>query len=112
MVSAHAVAALMGACCIRLGPQTPGAEIISAVRDYRIDIVGLSFSLAYPRREAARFLRDLRSRLDPAVDIWAGGRGVSIARNIGGIYKLPNLHDINAAVSAWRRDRELLNLLP
>ncbi|CAK0761120.1 MerR family transcriptional regulator, light-induced transcriptional regulator [Azospirillaceae bacterium] len=109
MVSANAVAALNGACCIRLGPQTPAAEIIAAVADYRIDIVGLSFSMAYPRRDAAKFLRDLRSRLDPAVDIWAGGRGVSMARNIDRIFKFSDIHSIKTRISAWRANSKRLD---
>ena len=103
LLLANAVAALEDACCIRLGAQTPAADIVTAVKDCRIDIVGLSFSAAYPGRDAARFLRDLRTRIDPAVGIWAGGGGVANLRRMEGVSGMTDLDGIGPAIRAWRR---------
>lgn len=47
----EAVMSLEGATCISLGAQMPLAEIASAVQAYQADIVGLSFSAAFPLKK-------------------------------------------------------------
>lgn len=101
LLMANAVLSLEGACCIGLGAQTPSIEIVTAVKACAIDVVGLSFSIAHPVRESAQFLRDLRSRLDPSVDIWAGGLGVARLRRMEGICIMRTLEEIGPAVQAW-----------
>ena len=105
LLLANGISALDGACCIRLGVQTPAAEIVAAVKECQIDIVGLSFSAAYPGRDAARFLRDLRVRIDRPVGIWAGGAGVASLRKLEGVQKIPDLQKIEPAIRAWRKQR-------
>ncbi len=100
LLMASAVLTLEGACCIRLGPQTPQTEIVAAVKACRIDAVGLSFSIAHPVRDSANFLRDLRRRLDPGVHIWAGGRGVARLRRIPGVRFIGDLDEIGPAIRA------------
>jgi len=74
---AKALFAELGANCLFLGAQTPVAEIVSATEAYRIDLIGLSFSPAFPTRQISPLLKLLRSAVPAAVPIWIGGKGAS-----------------------------------
>ena len=102
LMMVHALATLEGAECINLGCQTPATDVVNAARPLRIDIVGLSFSIAHSARDTASYLRDLRGRLDPAVEIWAGGEGASRLRLIGGVRVFRDLKSLVAAIRSWR----------
>ncbi len=65
----------LGANCLYLGAQTPLTEIAQAVRAYRIDLLGLSFSEAFPARQIAPCLAELRQLVPTEVPIWIGGSG-------------------------------------
>lgn len=104
LMMAEAIAAMEGAHCIRLGAQIPIAEMIAATTACQADIVGLSFSVAFPAREAVQILAALRDRLDPAIEVWAGGYGVSALRPLSGIRCLRDLAEIGPALATWRRD--------
>ena len=104
LLMADAVLSLEGCCCVRLGAQTPLEEIVSAVTACRIDVVGLSFSIAHPVRDASRFLNELRRRLDPSIEIWAGGAGVSRLRKINGVGIIAELDEIFPCIEAWRSE--------
>jgi methanogenic corrinoid protein MtbC1 len=65
----------MGATCLYLGAQTPLSEIADAVKAYRIDLLGLSFSEAFPVRQIAPCLTELRNLVPADVPIWIGGSG-------------------------------------
>lgn len=75
--------ALEGAYCVPLGPQTPLEDIAHAVLSHRIDVVVLSFSIAYPARRVLPILTELRGRLPEGVSIWAGAAGVGRLRAPG-----------------------------
>ncbi|MBI5108920.1 MAG: MerR family transcriptional regulator [Rhodocyclales bacterium] len=64
-----------GADCLYLGAQMPLADIVAAVDRYRIEVLGLSFSDAFPTRQIRPCLEELRERIAPDVDIWVGGTG-------------------------------------
>lgn len=106
LMMATAELSLLGASCVGLGAQTPAVEIVEAVGACRVDVVGLSFSVAYPPRDSAQFLMDLRARLDPRVAVWAGGYGVSRLRRIPGVLFARELDDLGKAVRAWQRQHE------
>jgi DNA-binding transcriptional MerR regulator/methylmalonyl-CoA mutase cobalamin-binding subunit len=106
LLMATAELSLLDACCVGLGAQAPAVEIAEAARACRIDVVGLSFSVAYPPRDSTQFLQDLRPRLDPRVEIWAGGHGVSRLRRIPGVLYERELDELAKAVRAWRRRHE------
>jgi hypothetical protein len=73
---------------------------------HRINDVALSFSGAFPERQAASGLRELRAILPREVDIWAGGGCISrLRRAIDGVEFVPGLEGISALVSAWRATR-------
>ena len=101
LLMADAILSLEGCCCVRLGAQTPRLEIVAAVTACRVDVVGLSFSIAHPMREAAHFLNDLRHRLDPSVEIWAGGAGISRLPRMKGVRIITDLGEIGPRVNAW-----------
>ena len=73
----EALMTLEGATCISLGAQMPLPEIASASQAYQADIVGLSFSAAFPRKKILPVLRELRSLCPGEIEVWAGGSGVA-----------------------------------
>jgi len=99
---AKLVLTLHGANCLLLGAQTPIPEIIKASQAMQIDVVGLSFSIAQPVRNVARFLGDLRAGLDPAVPIWAGGMGTArLPRRIPGVLAVQGFDQVVEALETW-----------
>lgn len=92
-----------GACCVSLGTQTPLEDIRSAAASGRFDVVALSFSSAYPTRQAIEGLRRLRSSLPEQVSLWAGGSAVhGAARKLPGITVFESIDALPAALEAWR----------
>jgi len=72
---AKALFSEMGANCLYLGAQTPLSEIADAVKAYHIDLLGLSFSEAFPVRQISPCLTELRNLVPANVPIWIGGSG-------------------------------------
>src|SRR5690606_22052878 len=82
------------AYCISLGPQSPLEEIARAASDFRVDILALSFSLAFPKKRILPTLREVRAQLPAEVRLWAGGAGVTgMASTPRGVSLLPTLDD-------------------
>ena len=95
-----------GATCVALGPQTPAAEIARAVVAQRADVVGLSFSPAYPAHSAIETLTALRATLPAAVEVWAGGSNPALfRRRLEGVQAVRDLAAISDAVASWRAHR-------
>lgn len=96
---------LDGANCVSLGAQMPLEELASAALAHRADVVGLSFSIAFPPRSVRPVLTNLRQRLPPAVALWAGGAGAARHKRLpAGILRLATLPDALDALKsgAWR----------
>jgi DNA-binding transcriptional MerR regulator/methylmalonyl-CoA mutase cobalamin-binding subunit len=92
-----------GAQCVSLGPQTPLDDVRRAAIAHKVDIVALSFSAAFPLRQATDGLATLRRHLPAAVTLWAGGEMTRRERRT-----LPGvvlLHDLPASVTALRNWR-------
>lgn len=101
-----ALLALDGAYCVPLGPQTPLEDIANAALAHKVDVVVLSFSIAYPARQVLPVLAELRSRLAPEVEIWAGGAGTARSRRVlEGVRITPSLEEAIAALEAWQAAR-------
>ncbi|MFX6540542.1 hypothetical protein ABTG54_20995, partial [Acinetobacter baumannii] len=64
-----------GAQCCSLGPRMPLADIRTSALTASADIVALSFSSAFPVRQAIAGIRTLREALPPTVELWVGGAG-------------------------------------
>jgi methanogenic corrinoid protein MtbC1 len=102
LLMAEALLALDGATCVSLGTQTPLFDIAMAARSQQADVVALSFSSAYPARQIAPQLAQLRTMLPDATELWAGGGGVGRLAGQPGIRAMHTLPDALAALAAWR----------
>lgn len=93
---------LHGACCVGLGAQTPETEIAEAAEGCDIDIIGLAFSAAFPKRNSTRFVTDLRQHLAPAIELWVGGQGAAHLARLPGIRCIRDLSELEMAIHGWR----------
>ena len=92
-----------GAQCVSLGPQTPLEDIRRAALAHKVDVVALSFSTAFPVRQASEGLATLRRQLPPAVTLWAGGEMTRrVRRSLVGVVLIPELAGTLAALKNWR----------
>jgi methanogenic corrinoid protein MtbC1 len=89
---------LQGARCINLGTQLPLLDITRAAKAYRADVVGLSFSSACNGRRIPEVLEQLRSALDPAVQLWAGGDAMRRVPQVPGVKPIVSLQEAMAAI--------------
>jgi methylmalonyl-CoA mutase cobalamin-binding subunit len=102
LLMAEALLALDGAACISLGTETPLLDIARAAAAYGVDVVALSFSLAYARRHVAPVLAQLRQALPDGVELWAGGAGVARLDAIMGVRLLPTLDSGREALAGLK----------
>lgn len=92
-----------GAQCCSLGPRMPLADIRTSALTASADIVALSFSSAFPVRQAIAGIRTLREALPPTVELWVGGAGArDKLRNEAGVRVIRGIADVGPAVRAWR----------
>jgi len=92
-----------GVHCISLGPQTPLEDIRRAALAHKVHIVALSFSAAFPLRQATDGLATLRRQLPPQVSLWAGGEMTRrVRKTIPGIVLIPDLASTINALRSWR----------
>lgn len=103
LLMAEAMFALEGARCLALGVRTPVPEIVRAADSQRIDIVALSFTPVVAPSQVAESLTELRARLPPQTELWAGGSSPALQRRPPpGVRVVPGLDAIGPAVAAWR----------
>lgn len=96
-----------GAHCVSLGTQMPIPDIAKYAQEGKFDVVALSFSGAYPSREAVRDLAQFRERLDPSIELWAGGQALrNKQRRLSGVRVVSELESIAALIKSWRSVRE------
>lgn len=101
LLMAEALWVADGAECISLGAQFPVADIRAAVEDGDIDVVALSFSLAFNATQALASLRALRAGLPAHVEIWAGGAALGGRRRIEGVRIIGPIESASDALSEW-----------
>ena len=95
-----------GAQCISLGTQTPIDDIRRAALAHQAQIVALSFSSAFPLRQATDSLLTLRRQLPAAVTIWAGGEMTRrVRKTLPGVVLIPDLAASINALRGWRTHR-------
>ncbi|HTP98732.1 MAG TPA: MerR family transcriptional regulator [Casimicrobiaceae bacterium] len=95
-----------GAQCVSLGPQTPLMDIRRAAIAHKINIVALSFSAAFPLRQATDGLAALRRDLPPHVTLWAGGEMTRrVRKTMAGVVLIPDLASTVSALRSWRTHR-------
>lgn len=107
----HAVGLLMveallvpeGVQCISLGTQTPLEDIRRAVTAHKVHILAVSFSGAFPVRQATDGLASLRRQIPPQVSIWSGGEMTRrVRKTMPGVVLLPDLGSAVNALRSWR----------
>jgi len=107
----HAIGLLMleammvpeGVACISLGPQTPLEDIRRAAIAHKAHIVALSFSAAFPVRQATDGLATLRRQLPAHVTLWAGGEMTRrVRKTMTGTVLMPDLAASVNALRNWR----------
>ena len=92
-----------GALCISLGPQTPLEDIRRAAIAHKVHIVALSFSAAFPVRQATDALATLRRQLPAHVTLWAGGEMTRrVRKTLPGVVLIPDLAASTNALRSWR----------
>lgn len=102
LLMVEAVLSLEGAQCISLGTQMPLIEIVEAAAAHQADVVALSFSAAFPARQARALLGQLRAALAGKTELWAGGAGVRKLAAPEGVMCMASLDSAVAAVERWR----------
>jgi DNA-binding transcriptional MerR regulator/methylmalonyl-CoA mutase cobalamin-binding subunit len=106
LLMVEALLVVEGVACVPLGTETPSQEIVRAVSAHRANVIALSFSGAFPERQAASGLRELRASVPRDVEIWAGGGCVRrIRRSIDGVHFVKSLDQIPSLIATWRSGR-------
>lgn len=104
LLMVEALMSMEGAECISFGIQMPIADIVSAVAAYQADIVALSFSQAYPRSRSSEGILQLRKTLQPHIEIWLGGGGVTrIKRLPEKVMVINEMANIPTEIARWRQ---------
>jgi DNA-binding transcriptional MerR regulator/methylmalonyl-CoA mutase cobalamin-binding subunit len=94
-----------GAQCISLGTQTPIEDIRAAALAHKAHIVALSFSAAFPVRQAGDGLATLRRHLAAPTALWAGGEMTRrLRKSLPGVRLIADLADVGSALKAWRAE--------
>ena len=89
--------------CISLGVQTPLEDIRRAALAHKAHLVALSFSAAFPVRQASDGLATLRRQLPSTVTIWAGGEMTRrVRKTLPGVLLIPDLPAVMGALKSWR----------
>jgi MerR family transcriptional regulator, light-induced transcriptional regulator len=92
-----------GVQCISLGPQTPLEDIRRAAIAHKVHIIALSFSAAFPVRQASDGLAMLRRQLPQQYALWAGGEMTRrVRKTMPGVLLIPDLASIINALRSWR----------
>jgi MerR family transcriptional regulator, light-induced transcriptional regulator len=91
-----------GAQCISLGIQTPLEDIRRAALAHGVQLIALSFSGAFPVRQATDGLATLRRQLPETVTLWAGGEMTRrVRRTMPGVVLVPDLGAVTGALKGW-----------
>jgi MerR family transcriptional regulator, light-induced transcriptional regulator len=94
---------LNGARCFSLGVQTPIWDIVLAANSQKVDIVALSFSATLNPNLVLDGLAELRAKLSPTIEIWAGGQCPVLQRKPpADIIVMSELADIHKSLNRWR----------
>ncbi len=105
LLMVEALFALEGAKCIPLGAELPLTEITQAAIAHRADIVGLSFSSAFPQRQISTLLKQLRELLPASIQLWVGGSGAQSVAAVDGVTLLSSLQAAQQTMLQWRSSR-------
>jgi MerR family transcriptional regulator, light-induced transcriptional regulator len=103
LLMAECLMSLEGCRCISLGVQTPIWDMVMAAEAHQADLVVLSFSGVMNPNQVLDGLTELRAKVGPSVEIWAGGSAPVVQRRaIEGVRPMPDLTLIPEALADWR----------
>jgi MerR family transcriptional regulator, light-induced transcriptional regulator len=103
LLMAQVLLALEGCRCTSLGGRVPVAQLVTAARAFRADIVGVSCTASMNPSHVLRGLEQLRGELGPQVAIWAGGSSPVLARQrVAGVQVMPHIREVLPALAHWR----------
>jgi MerR family transcriptional regulator, light-induced transcriptional regulator len=106
LLMAEAVLALEGCRCVSLGVQTPVWDIVRAAIALEAEVVALSFTGCTNPNHVIDGLTEMRAKLPPAIDLWAGGSAPVLQRRaIDGVRVLPTLDMVTTALADWHAAR-------
>jgi len=89
--------------CISLGVQTPLEDIRRAALAHKAHLVALSFSGAFPVRQASEGLATLRRQLPSTITLWAGGEMTRrVRKTLPGVLLIPDRPAVIGALKSWR----------
>ncbi|HEY6824450.1 MAG TPA: MerR family transcriptional regulator [Steroidobacteraceae bacterium] len=105
LLMSEALLASEGGQCISLGTQTPFEDIRRAVVAFKAQVLAVSFSTAFPLRQAGDAIVALRRAIASSVVLWAGGAITRrLRRTPAGVRLLPDIADVLPALQAWRTE--------
>lgn len=103
LLMAEAIFVAEGASCIPLGVQTPVWDLALAAGACRADLLALSFTGCMPPNQIVQALSELRDKLPPATQVWAGGAAPVLHRRpVPGIRAMKALDELPGALQRWR----------
>jgi MerR family transcriptional regulator, light-induced transcriptional regulator len=104
LLMAESVLALEGCRCVSLGVQTPVWDIVRAATALDAEIVALSYTGCTNPNGVIDGLTELRAKLPPTIDLWAGGSAPVLQRRaIDGVRVIPTLQQVSIALAEWHR---------
>lgn len=103
LLMAEALLSLEGARCISLGTATPIWDIVLAAAAQRAEVVALSFSGCMNPNQIVDGLAELRAKLPPAVELWAGGAAPALHRRpVAGVRPIAMIDSVREELTSWR----------
>jgi MerR family transcriptional regulator, light-induced transcriptional regulator len=104
LLMAEAVLALEGCRCVSLGVQTPVWDIVRAAMALDVEVVALSYTGCTNPNNVIDGLVELRSKLPPSIELWAGGSAPVLQRRaIDGLRVIPALQQVATALTDWHQ---------
>jgi methanogenic corrinoid protein MtbC1 len=104
LLMAEAVLALEGCHCVSLGVQTPVWDIVRAAVALDAEVVALSYSGCTNPNAVIDGLTELRAKLPPSIDVWAGGSAPVLQRRaIDGLHVVPTLQQLAPTLAEWHQ---------
>jgi DNA-binding transcriptional MerR regulator len=95
LLMVESIIAEHGAWIINIGADVPLFSLKLAAISTKADVVAISFSFAYPKRDVLPVLKHIRRLLPASIQLWAGGSGLRFLRRTPkGIRSIPDLSGI------------------
>jgi len=99
LLMVESIIAEHSAWIINIGADVPLFSLKLAAISTKADVVAVSFSFAYPKRDVLPVLKQMRRLLPVHIQLWAGGSGLRFLRRTPkGIKNIP---DLSGVVSAF-----------